>query len=191
MFGGVSSLKERFGDPCKSFRNTGKLSLSTAKQDKWYGGFVYSSEMVCLSLSLLRHASAFQKVCSSAKYGYQYISGLDMRHSQTFSNWVKPTFDKSSGTRSLCTGHCKKRMFFGYKQQYFPLKRKLIIVSTLEVKLLSLFFFPSFAFVIDVDCKISRATFSVDVYIDYTLTIFILKTSYINFKTTSFVKLLS
>ena len=110
MFGGVSSLKERFGDPCKSFRNTGKLSLSTAKQDKWYGGFVYSSEMVCLSLSLLRHASAFQKVCSSAKYGYQYISGLDMRHSQTFSNWVKPTFDKSLGTQSLCTGHCKKRI---------------------------------------------------------------------------------
>ena len=75
---------------------------------------------------------------------------------------------------------------FGYKQQYFPLKRKLIIVSTLEAKLLSLSFFPPFAFVIDVDCKISRATFSVDVYIDYTLTIFILKTSYINFKTTSF-----
>ena len=51
-------------------------------------------------------------------------------------------------------------------------------MSTLEAKLLSLFFFASFVFVIDIDCKISRATFSVDVYIDYTLTIFILKTSY-------------
>ena len=67
--------------------------------------------------------------------------------------------------------------FFGYKPQSFPTETDKS-VKLLKQGCWAFSFSPSFAFVIDADCKISRATFSFDLYIDYTLTIFILKTSY-------------